>query len=68
MKNVLIKLIKLYQKTPGLFHKQCKFYPTCSEFAIDAISKYGSIKGVYLAIKRIIKCNPWSKGGIDFVK
>ena len=68
MKNVLIKLIKLYQKTPGLFHKQCKFYPTCSEFAIDAISKYRSIKGVYLAIKRIIKCNPWSKGGIDFVK
>ena len=54
MKNVLIKLIKLYQKTPGNFHRQCKFYPTCSEYAIEAILKYGSLKGTYLAIKRII--------------
>ena len=68
MKNVLIKLIKLYQKTPGLFHKQCKFYPTCSNYAIEAISKYGSIKGTILAFKRIIKCNPISRGGVDLLK
>ena len=68
MKNVLIKLIKLYQKTPGNFHNHCKFYPTCSNYALEAINKYGSIKGSVLAIKRIIKCNPFNKGGIDLVK
>jgi len=68
MKKVLIKLIKLYQKTPGGFHNNCKFYPTCSEYAIEAINKYGSFKGCYLAIKRILKCNPASRGGVDLVK
>ena len=68
MKKVLIKLIKLYQKTPGGFHNNCKFYPTCSEYAIEAINKYGSLKGSYLAIKRILKCNPASRGGVDLVK
>ncbi|MBR3660614.1 MAG: membrane protein insertion efficiency factor YidD [Bacilli bacterium] len=68
MKKILIKLIKLYQKTPGRFHNNCKFYPTCSEYAIEAITKYGILKGSYLAIKRIIKCNPLSKGGIDLLK
>ena len=68
MKNILIKLIKLYQKTPGNFHNHCKFYPTCSNYAIEALNKYGAIKGSVLAIKRIIKCNPFNKGGIDLVK
>ena len=68
MKNLLIKLIKLYQKIPGRFHRNCKFYPTCSNYAILAITKYGSIKGSFLAIKRIIRCNPFSKGGIDLLK
>ena len=68
MKKYLIKLIKLYQKIPGNFHRQCKFYPTCSEYAMEAIEKYGSLKGSYLAIKRIIKCNPFSHGGIDLLK
>ena len=68
MKKLLIKLIKLYQKTPAKFHNNCKFYPTCSNYAIEAIEKYGSIKGIFLTIKRLIKCNPFSKGGIDLVK
>ncbi len=68
MKNVLIKLIKLYQKIPGNFHNHCKYYPTCSNYAIEAIEKYGSLKGGILSIKRIIKCNPFSKGGIDLLK
>lgn len=67
MRRLLIKLIKLYQSIPGNFHKACKFYPTCSNYAIEAIEMYGSIKGTYLAIKRIFKCNPFSKGGIDLV-
>ena len=68
MKNFLIKLIKLYQETPGMFHKNCKFYPTCSEYAIEALEKYGSINGIFLTIKRILKCNPWSRGGVDLLK
>ncbi|MCI5702125.1 MAG: membrane protein insertion efficiency factor YidD [Erysipelotrichaceae bacterium] len=68
MKNLLIKLIKLYQKIPGKFHYSCKFYPTCSNYMIEAITKYGSFKGLYLGLKRIIKCNPFSKGGYDPLK
>ena len=68
MKNILIKLIKLYQQLPGEFHNHCKFYPTCSNYAIQSIEKYGALKGSILAIKRIVKCNPISRGGIDLVK
>ena len=68
MKNLLIKLIKLYQKIPGKFHYSCKFYPTCSNYMIEAITKYGSFKGLYLGLKRIIKCNPFSKVGYDPLK
>ena len=68
MKNLLIKLIKLYQKVPGKFHYSCKFYPTCSNYMLEAITKYGSVKGLYLGIKRIIRCNPFSKGGYDPLK
>ena len=68
MSRFLIKLIKLYQKVPGKFHYNCKFYPTCSNYMIEAITKYGSIKGLYLGIKRIIRCNSFSKGGYDPLK
>lgn len=67
MKRILIKLIKIYQKIPGQFHNNCKFIPSCSNYAIEALNEYGSIKGSYLALKRILKCNPFSKGGIDLV-
>jgi uncharacterized protein len=43
----------------------CRFSPTCSQYAHDAISKYGTIKGVFLGLKRILKCHPWDKGGYD---
>lgn len=46
-------------------HYKCKFIPTCSNYGIDAIKEYGSIKGTFLTIKRIIRCNPLSKGGYD---
>lgn len=68
MKKILIKLIDVYQKTPGRFHNNCKYYPTCSVYAKEAILKYGSLKGGFLAIKRILKCNPFSKGGVDLLK
>ena len=65
MKKILIKIIKLYQKTPLNTHTKCKYIPTCSNYAISVINDFGSIKGSYLTIKRIIRCNPFSKGGID---
>lgn len=46
----------------------CRFYPTCSQYAIEAIMKYGCIKGSYMAIKRILKCHPFHPGGFDPVK
>ena len=65
MQKFLIKLIKLYQKIPGPWHNACRFYPTCSNYAIEAINIHGAIKGSWLAIKRIFRCNPFSKGGFD---
>lgn len=69
MKKVLINIIKFYKKHISIFFEKngvkCKFYPTCSEYAIQAIDKYGTIKGLFLSIKRIIRCNPFSKGGYD---
>lgn len=72
MREVIIFLIKLYKKyVSNIFHLlgiDCKFYPTCSEYTRQAVEKYGTIKGIYLGIKRILKCNPFSKGGYDPLK
>ena len=59
--KILVRLIKLYQKTPLNSHSHCRFTPTCSEYGIIAINEYGNIKGSYLTIKRIIRCNPFNK-------
>lgn len=65
MKNMLIKIIKMYQAIPGSFHDSCRFYPTCSNYAIEAIDKFGSIKGLWLTIKRLLRCRPFGKSGYD---
>lgn len=65
MKYVIIYLIKIYQKIPGPWHNMCRFYPTCSNYAIDALNEYGFFKGSFLSLKRIIRCNPFNKGGYD---
>ena len=72
MRKILIFFIKRYKKniSPMLSARgcNCKFYPTCSEYTMQAIEKYGSIKGSYLGTKRILRCNPFSKGGYDPLK
>ena len=59
--KVLVKIINLYQRTPLSSHDKCRFIPTCSNYAIDAINEYGNIKGSYMAFKRILRCNPFNK-------
>jgi len=68
MKIILINFIKLYQKTLRLLiGNGCRFYPTCSNYSLEAIEKHGSLKGLWLTIKRISKCHPLHSGGIDQV-
>lgn len=73
-RKILVTLIKLYQKTLSFDHGPlkflyphgfCRFYPSCSQYGLEAVEKYGIIKGVRKAIWRIIRCNPWNKGGND---
>ncbi len=65
MKRIFIKLIELYQCTPLAVHSHCRFTPTCSQYMKEAIEKYGSVKGIWLGIKRILRCNPFGKYGYD---
>jgi putative membrane protein insertion efficiency factor len=66
MKYLLIILVKIYQLfISPLLKKNCRFQPTCSSYMIQALKKYGSIKGTYLGLKRLSKCHPFHKGGYD---
>ncbi len=68
MKKLFIYLIKFYQKFISPFKPPvCKYYPTCSCYAVQSIEKFGVIRGTALATWRILRCNPWSLGGIDYV-
>ena len=72
MKKIFIKLINFYQKNISPYLKikgiHCKYYPSCSEYMKQAINKYGCIKGIILGLIRLLKCNPFSKGGVDLLK
>lgn len=69
MKKILIFLLKSYQKFISPMFQMvgihCKYYPSCSEYMKQAIERYGCVKGLYLGIKRLLRCNPFSKGGYD---
>ncbi len=68
MRNIPIFLIKVYKKVISpLFPPRCKYYPTCSNYSIEAFRKHGFFKGLILSIWRLLRCNPFSKGGIDYV-
>ncbi|MFA6056417.1 MAG: membrane protein insertion efficiency factor YidD [Thermodesulfovibrionales bacterium] len=69
MRNILILLIKAYRYfLSPLLPLSCRFIPSCSEYSIDAIKKYGSFKGIYLSLRRILRCHPFHSGGYDPVK
>ena len=66
MKKFCLILIKIYQKfISKFFGKKCRFYPTCSQYALESVKKYGVFRGGFMAIKRIAKCHPFHKGGYD---
>lgn len=69
MKKIILFLLRVYKKWISPIFSQmgihCKYYPTCSEYMRQAIVKYGIVKGVFLGLKRLIRCNPFSKGGYD---
>ncbi|NLM75798.1 MAG: membrane protein insertion efficiency factor YidD [Clostridiaceae bacterium] len=70
MGKLLKWLIRLYQKyiSPLKGKPTCRFYPTCSNYALEALTRYGTLKGVYLSIRRLLKCHPFHPGGYDPVK
>lgn len=69
MKQIIILLVRGYQKLISpLFPPTCRFYPSCSAYFIQAVEKYGAVKGSYLGIKRILRCNPFHPGGYDPLK
>lgn len=69
IKKMLISLIKFYRKKISpMTAPKCKYIPTCSQYALEAIEKYGAIKGSLMAAWRLARCNPFSKGGFDPVK
>ncbi|MBC7333055.1 MAG: membrane protein insertion efficiency factor YidD [Actinobacteria bacterium] len=69
MKKVLLFILRVYKKyISPILPNSCRFYPTCSEYAIEAISKYGVVKGSIKSMYRVLRCNPLCKGGYDPVK
>lgn len=65
MRKLIIRIISIYQSMPLSSHGHCKFVPTCSDYMKEAITTYGVLKGGWLGLKRIMRCNPWNAGGYD---
>ena len=66
MKEILLALVRFYRREISpMFPPRCRYIPTCSQYALEAIEKYGALKGSYLALRRILRCHPFHKGGYD---
>ena len=74
MKKLVLMLIRFYQNTLSFDHsiwgrdldvRVCRFHPSCSEYTVEAIEKYGLVKGIVKGVYRILRCNPFNKGGVD---
>jgi putative membrane protein insertion efficiency factor len=69
VRSLIVAPVRLYQRvvSPGIAPR-CKYYPTCSEYAVQAVRRYGILRGLVLAGWRLLRCNPWSHGGVDPVE
>lgn len=68
MKKVALVVLRLYQLVLSpIFGGQCRFYPSCSSYALEAIARHGVLKGAFLGFKRLLKCHPFHPGGVDLV-
>jgi putative membrane protein insertion efficiency factor len=69
VRSFLVAPIRFYQRaiSPAL-PSRCRYHPSCSQYAVDAVRRYGVLRGVVLAGWRLLRCNPWSHGGVDFVE
>lgn len=68
MKYVLIGLLKVWRTfISPLYGPVCRFYPSCSAYALEAVQVHGAVKGSYLAVRRLLRCHPWNPGGVDKV-
>lgn len=69
LRAALVAPIRAYQRTfSRVLPARCRYYPTCSEYAVQAIRRFGILRGSVLAAWRLLRCNPWSHGGVDFVE
>lgn len=64
----IVKIILKFYKKYISWGYNCRFVPSCSDYTYQAVDKYGVIKGLFLGLKRVIRCNPWNKGGVDLLK
>lgn len=68
MRRAVARTIRLYQLAVSpVLPRSCRFFPSCSQYAREAVLKHGVIRGVYLAAARLVRCNPWNPGGVDLV-
>jgi uncharacterized protein len=69
LRAVAIAPVRFYQRfiSPGL-PRRCKYHPSCSQYAVDAVRQFGILRGTVLAAWRLLRCNPWSDGGVDFAR
>ncbi len=66
MKRLLTGLVRIYQKTVSrAIPPRCRFYPSCSDYTIEAMEKHGIVYGLWLSLRRICRCHPWNPGGVD---
>ena len=68
MKHLLIGFIRAWRfAISPLYGQVCRYYPSCSQYALDAVREYGSVRGSWLAVRRLARCHPWAAGGVDHV-
>jgi putative membrane protein insertion efficiency factor len=69
MRIAAVTALKLYRRSVGIaFAGRCKYHPSCSQYALDAVSHYGFLRGGALTAWRLVRCNPWSHGGVDYAE